>query len=164
MSATHSRGGRKGSAPPKPNGAAGAHARQKRPKRAEPKLAPFAAVEVPATGAQMWPVHPVAWFYPELNPRVPESSGLTIESCRKPAAPDFARLEVTPADQSNRSDEVCDPLLPEVKRCVVESDLAPSGWDPRVAVVSAGSVPKNGGVTAEAPAVLQLAGGERGKG
>jgi hypothetical protein len=98
------------------------------------KQAPFAAVEVEAAGAQMWPVHSVAWFHPELKPRLPDSAGLTIERYRKLPAPDFLRLEVTPADQSHSSDEVCNPLPPDLKPRLPESGLAPSGWDPRAAV------------------------------
>lgn len=100
------------------------------------KLAPFAAVEVEAAGAQMWPVHSVAWFHPELKPRLPDSAGLTIEHYRSLPAPDFLRLEVTPADQAHSADEVCDPLAPDLKPRLPASGLAPSGWDPRAAVAS----------------------------
>lgn len=156
MSDLPSHAGLGGGAPAKPNGApraphAGAaieerhtdhpespRVSRRRAKGHDPKLklAPFAAVEGQVAGAQMWPVHAVAWFHPELQPRLPDSSGLTIEGYRKLPAPDFLPLEVTPADQPHSSDEVCDPLPPAVKHRLPESDLAPSGWDPRVAAAS----------------------------
>src|SRR5262249_37815420 len=105
-------------------------------KRRAPKLAPFAPLEIPATGATMWPVHPVVWFHPELKPRLPDSSGLTIENCRKLPAPDFLPLEVTPADQPHGPAEGCDPPLPDLRHRFPASGLAPSGWDPRVALPS----------------------------
>lgn len=169
MSQTPSQAGRRGASPAKTNGAPRAsyaggtvherhgdqpgasQASRLRAKRNGLKLAPFAAVEVQATGAPMWPVHPVAWFHPELKPGLPDSSGLTIESYRKLPAPDFLRLEVTPAAQSHSSDEVCDPLVPDVKHQIPRSALAPSGWDARVVLLSvAGSAPKESAVAGEA--------------
>ncbi len=96
------------------------------------KLAGFVAPEIQGSGAPVWPIHPGAWFHPELKARLPESSGLTIEKYRQLPAPDLLPLEVTPAAQSHLPDEVCDPLLPQLAPRVPPSDLAPSGWDPRV--------------------------------
>jgi len=138
MSQTHSRTAKTNGAP---QASLGTHrpetprASRQRTKREAAKLAPFAPAEIPASGAPMWPVHPVVWFHPELKPRLPDSSGLTIESYRKLPAPDFLPLEVTSADQPHSADEVCDPPLPDVKHRLPTSGLAPSGWDPRVAVL-----------------------------
>jgi hypothetical protein len=100
------------------------------------KLAPFAGEEVPPSNGQMWPLHSVAWFHPELKPRRPDSGDLSIESHRTFAPPGFLCPEVTPADQVHTSDEVCDPLPPAVEHQVPRSGLDPFGWDARASVLS----------------------------
>ena len=149
MNKTYPRGGRRSVPHAKSNGAAraphaagamnGRHNGRTAPARAsrarslrgESKLAGFISVDRQASGAPMWPVHPVVWFQPELKPFLPSSSGLTIETYRPLPAPDFLRLEVSPADQAHRPDEVSAPLAPKLEPQLPPSRLAPSGWDPR---------------------------------
>jgi hypothetical protein len=107
---------------------------QQRSKRHGAKLAPFAPLEIPAAFSPMWPVHPVVWFHPDIKPRLPDSSGLTIENARRVPAPGFLPLDVAPGDQPHRSDEVCDLPSLDLRPRATASGLAPSGWDPRVSL------------------------------
>lgn len=116
----------------------------KRSQLAPSKLAPFAGEPIEPIHGQMWPLHSVAWFHPELKPRRPDPGDLSIESHRKVAAPGFLCPEVTPADQAHTSDEVCDPLPPALKRQIPQSGLDPSGWDARVMALPASASPGNG--------------------
>lgn len=123
---------------------------RERPRNEKLKLAPFADVEIQPSQGQMWPLHSVAWFHPELRARLPNSGGLSIEGRRELATPGFLPLEVTPADQAHSSDEVCDPLLPDLKRPIPESGLDPFGWDARVILLSTqGSAPKQSAARSE---------------
>ena len=116
-------------------------------KLAPSKLAPFAGEAIEPIHGQMWPLHSVAWFHPELKPRSPDSGDLSIESHRKVAAPGFLCPQVTPADQAHTSDEVCDPLPPDLKHQIPQSGLDPSGWDARVMALPAGASAPNGNTT-----------------
>jgi len=121
---------------PQRDSAAAVRERPERLKEQRSKLAPSLAFEIQPSHGQMWPLHTVAWFYPELKPLVPAGSGLSIESSHIAIeSPGFLRLEVTPANQSHGSDEVCEPLIPYLRSPIPPSGLEPSGWEPRATLL-----------------------------
>lgn len=98
-----------------------------------PELAPFAAVEAAHADAEMWPAHPAAWLQPDLPPELPASSGLRVERHYTVPAPDFLPLEPPPASCPHALAALPDFLPPPLGTEIPVSDLAPLGWDPRVA-------------------------------
>lgn len=96
------------------------------------ELADFAAVDLREVDAQMWPVHPVLWLQPELNPGLPGSTALTIERHYKIPVPGFLDLEIAAVDCPRAPQErTPQELLPAVRYAPLESDLSLLGWDPR---------------------------------
>ena len=100
------------------------------------RTADFAALEIPEGGERTWPLSPVAWFQPEFNLRLPESSGLAIERRHRVPFPSLAPLAIAPADQPHTAQKDGEPLLPDLKLRFPPSGLAPSGWEPRAVLAS----------------------------
>jgi hypothetical protein len=102
-------------------------------KAAAHELAGFARVAIREMDAQMWSVHPVAWLQPELKPRLPGSSGLSIERHHRFPVPGLLDLQIAAVDPSHKREEhIPRELPPLVRHTLPESDLVPLGWDPRV--------------------------------
>ncbi len=100
----------------------------------EENLAHFVPTEIAPADAEMWPAHVTLWLHPELNARVPESSGLHIERRHKVPAPDFVTIETSPHDRAVAIEENCQPLAPQTPNAFPSSDLMPMGWDPRILI------------------------------
>jgi len=98
-----------------------------------PELAGFVKAELQAHDAAMWPVHPVVWLQPELSVAVPASSGLHIERKHTIPSPDFLRTAMAPLSHRPSLEKTVHPVLPHISMRLPGSDLAPLGWDPRVA-------------------------------
>jgi hypothetical protein len=95
-------------------------------------LAPFAAIETEAIDAQMCLTHPVVWLEPEVEPVIPESSGLSIERRHRVPAPDFVRLRTASTCDPPLLEKRSDLLSPRPQPRIPASGLALLGWDPRV--------------------------------
>ncbi len=142
---------------PKPNG----DPRRRRipPTRTPPsavetqKLADFAAMETPATEAQMWPVHAMAWLQPGSMTATPCSSGLRLERRHRVPVPGFVPAPVAATTQAPPIREQCQPRLPEMPRGIPPCGLAPLGWDPRTACAAAGDYSHTSAASAAAKEV-----------
>jgi hypothetical protein len=98
-----------------------------------PEPAGFVKAELQAHDAAMWPIHPVMWLQPELRLAVPASSGLHIERKHTVPSPEFLRTTMMPISRPPSLDKTVHPVSPHIKMRLPGSDLAPLGWDPRVA-------------------------------
>lgn len=96
--------------------------------------ASFASLEIPDGGERSWPLSPVAWFAPEFTTRLPESSGLAIERQQRVPFPSLAPLGIEPVDQPHTAEKGGEPLVPDLELRFPQSDLTPSGWEPRAAL------------------------------
>jgi hypothetical protein len=94
-------------------------------------LESFAAIEVQAVDALMWPVHAMEWLQPDLPPSVPAWSGLATEHRNRIVAPDFLNVETVPTDRMDGMNQSSDPLATDLQPNFPQSSLTPLGWDPR---------------------------------
>lgn len=138
------------SAPAQSNGTGVAHgeqpARAPRKPRARgpasvpagPKLAPFMALTPRPADAAMWPVQPVIWWQPELQPGLPGASGLSVERRNKVPVPDFLYPEIVPASRAAVPAKSREELRPRLGLQVPRADIGPLGWDPRAEIPAKG--------------------------
>ena len=102
----------------------------------QPRLAPFGVAEATAIHGEIWPLHAGMWLQPELRPALPASSDLRIERRHKVPLPGFVKLDICPAPHLNAL-ESFDFIRTRVEPRVPNSDLAPLGWNPRIACAGA---------------------------
>ena len=103
-----------------------------------PEMAGFLKTELAAQDAPMWPIHPAMWLQPELRLAVPAESGMRIERRHTVPAPDAISISMNFVNHPALPDKTARPALPRLERRLPSSDLAPLGWDPRVAAHTAG--------------------------
>jgi hypothetical protein len=99
-------------------------------------VAGFVPETLPVIDAQMWPVHPVVWLQPQVQPALPCPSGLGIEHRHRLPAPGLLTLGAAvdrraPIDDSLRRPAIASELPPVFPCTLPESGLTPLGWDPR---------------------------------
>ena len=104
------------------------------PAPSEPALAPFAAMAARPADTPIWPIQPVIWWQPELQPALPASSGLTVERRHKVPAPDFLPIEVAAAERGAARAKSCVEFWQTVLPPAPRADLVPLGWDPRAEI------------------------------
>jgi len=103
-----------------------------------PEAAGFLKTESQAQDAPMWPIHPAMWLQPELRLAVPAESGMRIERRHTVPAPDAIPISMNFVNHPASPDKTAQPVLPRLEHRLPASDLAPLGWDPRVAAHAAG--------------------------
>lgn len=132
---THRAAKRNGAAPKRSSGSGGSGARADALPLPQPLAAAFAIIgDEPGDepiDAPKWPLHPAAWFQPELAPSVPVRSGLAIERHNRIPAPDFLHSGIAPADRPEGLHSSPVALTACGRRELPQSGLAPLGWDPR---------------------------------
>lgn len=83
----------------------------------------FAAEDLRAVDAQMWPIHPVMWLQPECTPAVP-ASGLHAERSYKVPMPGFLSSEIVLATRVGRPDRpVHEPLRSGITLSIPKTDI-----------------------------------------
>ena len=96
-----------------------------------PEPADFAAIEIPAINAQMWPVHAMAWLQPELSAAALPSSGLRPERRHRVPAPDFLPPVAGTAGSVPPVEHRCEAMAPAIPGGIPACGLSPLGWEPR---------------------------------
>jgi hypothetical protein len=89
--------------------------------------------------AEMWPVHPAAWFQREMAPVIPAWSGLGIERRNRAGLFDFAPVTVRPVNCAAEAGQPFEFVKGSGAATVIPaSGLAPMGWDARALADSKG--------------------------